>query len=89
MSKAVVVETWKQHARVKVTQSLDVGITTVRVEIIVVLSINVIKRGVLITSVAKLGSGSSGALLVKNLSQSSALPITTIEVVGIPQMVFI
>jgi hypothetical protein len=31
MLKIVVVETWKQHVGVGVTQSLDVGITTIGV----------------------------------------------------------
>ncbi len=52
-------------------------------------NINVIKREVLIGSIAKLGSGSSGVLVVRNLSQSSTLLAATTRVVGILQMVFI
>ncbi len=50
-------------------------------------NIDVLRRGVLIGSVAKLGSGSSGVLVGRNLSRSSALPTTTTTVVGILQMV--
>jgi len=88
VSKVAVVETRKQHAKIGVTQSLDVGITITRVETIFVPNINVIKRGVLIRSVTKLGSGSSGVLAIRNLSQSLTLPTTTIGIVGIPQVVF-
>jgi hypothetical protein len=59
------------------------------VETVVEPNIDVVKRGVLIGFAAKLGSGSSGVLAGRNLSQSSALPIPIIGVVGIPQMVFI
>jgi hypothetical protein len=66
--EVVVVKTRKQHARIKVTQSLDVGITTTRVETMVVPSINVVKREVLIRSTTKLGSKSRGVLIVRNLN---------------------
>jgi hypothetical protein len=49
---------------------------------------DVVKRGVLIGSIEKLGSGLGGILARKKLSGSSALPTTTIRVVGTPQMVF-
>ncbi len=68
MLEVVVVKTRKQHARIKVTQSLDVGITTTRVETMVVPSINVVKREVLIRSTTKLGSKSRGVLIVRNLN---------------------
>jgi hypothetical protein len=58
------------------------------VETIVAPNINVVKKGVLIGFATKLGSGSSGVLAIRNLSQSLALPIVTIRVVGIPQMAF-
>jgi hypothetical protein len=86
--EADVVETWKQHAGIGVTQSLGVGITTIGVETIVAPNINVVRKGVVIGSVAKLGSGSCGVLVGRNLSRSSTLLATTIRVVGIPQMVF-
>jgi hypothetical protein len=47
-------------------------------------NINVVKREVLIRSLAKLGSGLGGVSAVKNLSQSLTLPTTTTRVVGIP-----
>jgi hypothetical protein len=55
--EAVVFETRKQHVGVGVIQSLDVGITTIGVVMVVVPNIDVVKRGVLIGFVAKLGSG--------------------------------
>jgi hypothetical protein len=64
----VVVETQKQHVGVRVTQSFDVGITTIGVKIIIAPNIDVVKRVVLIGYVAKLGNGSSGVLVVRNLS---------------------
>jgi hypothetical protein len=58
------------------------------VEKIVAPNIDVVKRGILIKSTTKLGSGSSGVSIIRNLSQSLALPTTTTGVVGILQMVF-
>jgi hypothetical protein len=58
--EAIVVETSKQHARIRVIQSFDVGITITRVETIITPNIDVVKRGVLIGYTTKLGSGSSG-----------------------------
>ncbi len=57
-------------------------------ETIVAPNINVVKRGVLIGSATKLGSGSGGILAIRNLSQSLTLPTTIIRVIGTPQMVF-
>ncbi len=82
--EVTIVETWKQHAKVGVIQSLDVGITTTRVETVVAPSINVIRKGILIRSTTKLGSESGGVSTVRNLSQSLALPIATTKVVGTP-----
>ncbi len=48
----------------------------------------VVKSGVLIRSIAKLGSGSGGVSTRKKLSGSTTLPTTIIEVVATPQMVF-
>ncbi len=59
-SKATIVETQKQYVKVGVTQSLGANITTTWVETIVVPNINVVRRGVLIRFVAKLGSRSNG-----------------------------
>jgi hypothetical protein len=86
--KAIVVKIRKQHAGIRVIQSLGVGITTTWVETVVAPSLNVVKREILIGFVAKLGSGLGGVLVVRNLSQSLALSIATIGVFGIPQMVF-
>jgi hypothetical protein len=55
---------------------------------VVALNINVVKREILIGLATKLGSKSSGVSEVRNLSQSSTLPIGTIGVFGIFQMVF-
>jgi hypothetical protein len=74
MSKMVVVETWKQLAKVGVIQSFDVGITTIRVEKVVTNNMDVapnmdvVRRGVLIRFVAKLGCGLDGVSIGKNLS---------------------
>jgi hypothetical protein len=68
VSKAVVVETWKQHVGVGVTQSPDACITTIGVETIVAPNINVVRRGVFIRSIIKLGSGLGGISVVRNLS---------------------
>jgi hypothetical protein len=51
-------------------------------------NIHVIKRGILIGSIAKLGSELGGVSVIRNLSRSLTLLATTIRVVGIPQMVF-
>ncbi len=83
MLEVVVVETYKQHARVGVIQSLHAGITTIGVETIVVPNMDIVKRGILIRYVAKLGTESGGVLVGRNLSRSSTLP-TTIGVVGKP-----
>jgi hypothetical protein len=73
VSKVAVVETRRQNA----------SITTIRVETVVVPTMDVVKRGVLIGFVTKLGSGSGGILIGRKLSGSSALP-TTIGIVGTP-----
>jgi hypothetical protein len=57
-----------QHVGVKVIQSLDVGITTTRVETIIAPNIYVVRRGILIGSAAKLGSGLGGVSTKKNLN---------------------
>ncbi len=62
MSKAVVVETRRQPIGIIVTQSLDVGITTTRVETVVVPTMDVVKKGILIGSATKLGNGLGGVL---------------------------
>ncbi len=88
MSKTTIVQTQKQHARIGVTQSFGAGITTIGMETVVAPNINVVRRGVLIGSATKLGNGSSGISVIRNLNQSLALPTTTNGVVDILQMVF-
>jgi hypothetical protein len=86
MLEVAVVETWKQCAKIGVTQSFNAGIG---VETVVAPNIDVVRRGMLIGFTTKLGSGSNGVSARRDLSRSSVLPTTTIGVVGIPQMVFI
>ncbi len=88
MSKAVVVETHRQLTGIRVIQLIDANITTIGVEKIVAPSMDVDKRGVLIGSTTKLGSGSNRVSVRRNLNKSSTLPIATTRVVGTPQMVF-
>jgi hypothetical protein len=86
--EAVIVEIQKQPIGVIVTQSLDVGITTTRVEMVVMPTMDVVRKGILIGFEEKLGSGSGGVLEGRKLSGSSTLPIAIVRVVGTPQMVF-
>ncbi len=76
MSKAIVLETWTQHARIRVIQSLDAGIITIEVETIVVPNIDVVEKGILIGSATKLGSKLSGVSVIRNLNRSLTLSIT-------------
>jgi hypothetical protein len=50
--------------------------------------INVVKRGILIGSIANSGSILGGVLGVRNLNRSLALPEAIIGVIGVTQMVF-
>jgi hypothetical protein len=68
MSKVVVVETHRQNVGVGVIQSFDVGIIAIRVETVVVPNMDVVKRGILIGFVGKLGCGLGGVLARRNLS---------------------
>ncbi len=88
MSEMTIVQTRKSHVGIRVIQSLNVGITTTWMETIVALNIDVVRRGVLIESIAKLGSGSNGVSIGRNLSWISTLLAATIRVIGIPQMMF-
>ncbi len=72
----------------KLLKSHNVIIITIRVEIVVAPSTNLIKCGILIGSTIILDSGSSGVSTRRNMSRSFALSITTIRVVGTPQIVF-
>jgi hypothetical protein len=82
MSNAAIVETQRQLVGVIVTQSLDVGITTTRVETTVAPTMDVVRRGLLIGSIEKLGSGLGGILARRKLNGSLTLLITSIRVVG-------
>jgi hypothetical protein len=88
VSKVAIVETQKQLIGVVITQSLDVDIITIWIETIVVLNINVVKRGIIIRFVTKLGSGLSVILARHNLSGNKTLSTTIIGVFGTPHMVF-
>jgi hypothetical protein len=88
MSNVAIVETQRQLVGVIVTQSLDVGITTIRVETVVAPTMDVVRRGLLIGSIEKLGSGLGGILAKRKLNGSLTLLITSIRVVGTSQMVF-
>ncbi len=74
VSETTIVEAQKQHVGVRVIQLFDASITTTEVETIVAPNIDVVRRGILIGSVVRLGNGLSGVLAVRNLNQSLALP---------------
>jgi hypothetical protein len=82
MLKVAIIETQRQHDGIVVTQSLDVGITTTRVEMVVAPIMDVVKRGALIRSITKLGSGLCGVSTKKKLNGSTTLPTTITKVVG-------
>jgi hypothetical protein len=73
-----------EPAGIKVTQSLNVVVTTTRVEMIVAPIMNVVRRGVVIGFVTNLGRGSGKFLVGRNLSRSSGLLVTTSGIVGTP-----
>ncbi len=75
MSEVTIVEAQRQPLGIDITQSLDVGITTTRVETFVVPTMDVVRRGVLIGSTTKMGNGSCGVLTGRKLSGSTTLPI--------------
>ncbi len=58
MLEVAVVQTQRQHVGGGVTQSFNASITTTRVEMVIAPNIDVVKRGIFIRSIAKLGSGS-------------------------------
>jgi hypothetical protein len=87
MSKVVVVEIRRQLAEIKVIQPLNAIIPTMRVETIVAPNTNFVRGGVLIGSIVNLGHGSRRVSTRRNLNRSLGL-LTTIRVVGTPQMVF-
>jgi hypothetical protein len=62
--------------------------TPTRVEIIVVPTMDVVRKGILIGNGKKLGSGSSGVLTRRKLNGNLVIPIATTRVVKAFQMVF-
>ncbi len=84
MSKMVVVEIQRQPVGIEITQSLNVVIPTIGVEIIVAPIIIFVRSGILIRSVANLGHGLGGVLLRMNFSRSSKIPLVTTRVLGTP-----
>jgi hypothetical protein len=88
VSKVTFVETQRQVAGIGVTQSLNVGITTTRVEMVIAPNMDVVRRGILIRFVTKLSNGLGGVSIGRNLNRSLALPTIITKVVGTPQMVF-
>jgi hypothetical protein len=68
VSEVAIVETRKQPAEVRVIQSLNAGITTTLMEMVVAPNIDVIRRGILIRSTTKLGNESGGVLAGRNLN---------------------
>jgi len=64
-------------------------IITIRVEMVVVHSRNVVKRGLVIKSAINVSYGSSRFLARGNLNRRSKLSPVNTKVIGTPQMVFI
>jgi hypothetical protein len=88
VSKAAIVETCKQLVGLRVIRSLDAGTITIGVETIVAPTMNVVRRGILITSITKLGSRSDRISTRRKLNGSLTLPTINARVVGTPHMVF-
>jgi len=89
VSKITIVETQRQPTRFVVTQSLNVGVTTIVVETVVAPTMDVVKMGVLMRSGTKLGSGLGGVSVGRKLNGNTILPTTITKVVETPQIVFI
>jgi hypothetical protein len=71
MSITIVVEIRRQPAGTKVSQSLNVFITTIRVEMVVAPNTIVVRGGILIGFATNLGHGSGGISVGRNLSRSA------------------
>jgi hypothetical protein len=65
-----------------VTHSLEVGITTTRVETFDAPAMDVVRRGVLIGCTTKMGNGLDGVLAGRKLGGSTTLPTIIIKVVA-------
>ncbi len=68
MLEATVAKIQIQPTKTKVTQSPNVVITTVGVEMVVAPNTNVVRGGILIGFATNLGSGSGGVLARRNVS---------------------
>jgi hypothetical protein len=88
VSKVVVIETWRQLARIEVIQSFNTVITTTTLDMVFEPNTNVSKKGVIIRFVINLDRGSNRFSASMNLNRSSGLLTTNIGVVGTPQLVF-
>jgi hypothetical protein len=84
----IVIETWRQSIGVIVTQSFNVSITTIGVETIVTPTMDIVKKGILIGFVEKLGSGLGGVLTRRKQNGSTTLLTTITKVFGTFQIVF-
>jgi len=73
--KITITETQRQPTTIKVTQSLNVVITTIGMETIIAPNMDVVRKGVIIESATNLGCGLGGLFTRKNLTRSSKLPI--------------
>jgi hypothetical protein len=88
VSKTTFVEIRRQPVGIEGTQSPNVLITTIRVEMVVAPNTTVVKGGILIGSATNLGHGSGSISIGRNLSRSARLLAISIGVLGTPQMVF-
>jgi hypothetical protein len=84
VSKVAIGETQRQPTRIVIIQSLDVDISTTRVEMVVAPIMDVVKRGVLIGSIEKLGVRLGGISMGKKLNGRIEFPTATTRVVGTP-----
>jgi hypothetical protein len=88
MLEATFVINGRQLARIKVTQSFNVVITTIGVETIVAPNTHVTRRGRIIGSIINLSRGLGEFFTRRNLNRSLGLLAENIGVVGTPRMVF-
>jgi hypothetical protein len=80
MSEVTITKIRRQLIEIEFTQSPNVVITTLGVEIVVAPNTNIVRNGVLIGSTTNLG----GVSVRRNLSRNSTLSTSTIKVVGTP-----
>jgi hypothetical protein len=84
----IIVKTWRQLVGIKVTQSFDAIITTTGVETIVAPNMNVVRKRIVIGSIANLGRESDEFSAKKILNRNSGPLVANTRVVGRTQMVF-